>query len=159
MTDVSDLSDLSHRFHAESVARALDVVGERWSLLILRETFFGVRRYSQFARNLNIPRPTLSARLKTLVENALLERVPYAVDPDRHEYHLTPAGRDLFAAIVTLMQWGDRHVPHPDGAPIMLRHNPCGELAEARLVCGHCGQDINARNVTPERGPGFRQDC
>jgi DNA-binding HxlR family transcriptional regulator len=147
--------DLSHRFKAESVARTLAIVGERWSLLILREAFFGVRRYGQLARNLNIPRPTLSSRLKTLVENGLLERTPYAVDPDRHEYRLTSAGRDLFAAIVTLMQWGDRHIPHPDGPPIMLRHQPCGELAQARLVCDQCGEEITARNVTPEPGPGF----
>jgi DNA-binding HxlR family transcriptional regulator len=153
---MTEQDELTHRFHAESVARALDVVGERWSLLILREAFFGVRRYAQFARNLGIPRPTLSARLKTLVDNGLLERVRYAVDPDRHEYQLTEAGRDLFSAIVTLMQWGDRHVPHPDGAPIVLRHHPCGELADATLVCDHCGDAITARNVSPERGPGFR---
>ncbi len=105
--------DLSHRFQGESVARALEVVGERWTLLILREAFFGVRRFGQLARNLQIPRPTLSARLRTLVENGLLEKVPYARDPDRHEYRLTDSGRDLFAAIVVLMQWGDQHLPQP----------------------------------------------
>lgn len=148
-------SDLSHRFHAESVARALEVVGERWTLLILREAFFGVRRFGQLVRNLNIPRPTLSARLRTLVENGLLEKVLYASDPDRHEYRLTDSGRDLFAAIVVLMQWGDQHMPHPDGPPILLRHQPCGQIAQPRLVCTECGEDITSRNVTPEPGPGF----
>src|SRR5271163_644773 len=96
--------ELSHRFEAESVGRALELVGERWTLLILREAFFGVRRFSQFARNLSIPRPTLSSRLRMLVDVGLLERVPYSREPDRHEYRLTDAGRDLFGAIVVLMQ-------------------------------------------------------
>src|ERR1700680_3699993 len=97
--------DLSHRFDGESVGRTLALVGERWTLLILREAFFGVRRFGALARNLNIPRPTLSARLRTLVDAGLLERVPYAHDPDRYEYRLTDAGRDLFPALVALMRW------------------------------------------------------
>src|SRR5881396_691742 len=125
--------DLSHRFEAESVGRALALVGERWTLLILREAFFGVRRFGQLARNLNIPRPTLSARLRTLVAAGLLERVPYSRDPERHEY-----------------------LSHPNGPPIVLRHDACGEIADARLTCRHCGQQIDARSVTPEPGPGFR---
>jgi DNA-binding HxlR family transcriptional regulator len=147
--------DLSHRFDGESVGRALALVGERWTLLILREAFFGVRRYGQLARNLNIPRPTLSSRLRTLVDAGLLERVPYARDPDRHEYRLTDAGRDLFPAIVALMRWGDTHLAGPEGPPIVLRHNTCGELADPRLTCQHCGEEIGVRDVTPEPGPGF----
>jgi DNA-binding HxlR family transcriptional regulator len=150
--------DLSHRFDGESVARALEIVGERWTLLILREAFFGVRRFGQLARNLQIPRPTLSARLRTLVDKGLLEKVPYARDPDRHEYRLTDPGRDLFAAIVILMQWGDHHLPHPQGPPIVLHHQSCDQTAEPVLVCAHCRQEITAHNVTPEPGPGFRTE-
>jgi DNA-binding HxlR family transcriptional regulator len=150
--------DLSHRFDGESVARALEVVGERWTMLIMREAFFGVRRFGQLARNLKIPRPTLSARLRTLVDGGLLDRVPYAHDPDRYEYRLTDAGHELFSAIVVLMQWGDRHMPHPKGPPIVLRHQACGDIAEPRLDCARCGQEITTRNVTPEPGPGFRND-
>jgi DNA-binding HxlR family transcriptional regulator len=150
-----DYPDLSHRFQGESVARALDVVGERWTLLILREAFFGVRRFGQLARNLSIPRPTLSVRLRTLVDNGLLEKVAYARDPDRYEYRLTDCGRDLFAAIVVLMQWGDKHIRHPGGPPIVLRHQPCGQVADPVLVCAHCRKEITARNVAPEPGPGF----
>ena len=146
---------LSHRFDGESVARALEIVGERWTLLILREAFFGVRRFGQLARNLQIPRPTLSTRLRTLVDKGLLEKVPYARDPDRHEYRLTDSGRDLFAAIVVLMQWGDHHLPHPEGPPIVLHHQPCDQTAEPILVCAHCRQEITAHNVTPQPGPGF----
>jgi DNA-binding HxlR family transcriptional regulator len=153
-----DYPELSHRFQGESVARTLDIVGERWTLLILREAFFGVRRFGQLARNLQIPRPTLSSRLRTLVENGLLEKVPYARDPDRHEYRLTASGRDLFAAIVVLMQWGDQHLTHPNGRPIVLRHQPCGHVADPILVCAHCREEISAHNVTPEPGPGFRTE-
>src|SRR5271154_1712045 len=151
-------SDLSHRFEAESVGRALELVGERWTLLILREAFFGVQRFGQLARNLSIPRPTLSSRLRMLVNVGLLDRVLYSHDPERHEYRLTDAGRDLFGAIVVLMQWGDEHLPHPDGPPIVLRHHTCGEFADPRLICAHCGEEITARNVTPEPGPGFRAE-
>ena len=147
--------DLSHRFEAESVGRALELVGERWTLLILREAFFGVQRFGRLARNLNIPRPTLSSRLRMLVNVGLLERVPYSgirapqVPAHRRRPH-------LFGAIVVLMRWGDEHLPHPDGPPIVLRHNTCGEFADPRLICAHCGEEITARNVTPEAGPGFR---
>ncbi|HEV7789522.1 MAG: hypothetical protein QOC83_2557 [Pseudonocardiales bacterium] len=147
--------ELRHRFDGESVGRALDLVGEKWTLLILREAFFGVRRYGQLARNLAIPRPTLSARLRTLVEAGLLDRVRYATDPDRHEYRLTRAGQDLYPAIVVLMRWGDSYLAGPAGPPIVLRHHSCGEPAEAFLACRHCGEEITAHNVTPEPGPGF----
>ncbi|MFF1607430.1 winged helix-turn-helix transcriptional regulator [Amycolatopsis sp. NPDC058278] len=145
------MTGLGHRFTADSVGRALDLVGERWSLLILRETFFGVRRYGEFARNLSIPRPTLSARLKTLVDAGVLERVGSVP-----EYVLTSAGRDLFGAVVTLMQWGDKHLAGPEGPPILLRHNDCGEIAGTFVACGHCGGAIATDRVTPEPGPGFR---
>src|ERR1700730_10202431 len=102
-----DYPDLCHRFQGESVAGALEVVGERWTLLILLEGFFGVRRFGQLAGNLQIPRPTLSARLRTLVENGLLEKVPYARDPDRHENRLTDSGRHQIAPICAVRQLGD----------------------------------------------------
>jgi DNA-binding HxlR family transcriptional regulator len=149
--------DFSYRLDGgESVGRALALVGERWTLLILREAFFGVRRFGQFARNLNIPRPTLSARLRTLADAGLLERVPSDQHPDRHEYRLTDAGRDLFPAIVALMRWSDTHFADSSGPPIALRHRACGEIADPRLTCQHCGQEIDVRNVTPEAGPGWR---
>ncbi|MGI5498794.1 winged helix-turn-helix transcriptional regulator [Lentzea sp. CA-135723] len=147
---MTDPAGLDRRFRGESVGRALDLVGERWTLLILREAFFGVKRYGQFVRNLSIPRPTLSARLKTLVEAGLLERVPYA--EDREEYRLTPAGLELFPAIVILMKWGDAHVPDPDGPPIVLEHNACGKPVDAFLACRCCGGEITAHDVTAREG-------
>jgi DNA-binding HxlR family transcriptional regulator len=147
--------DLTHRFTADSVGRALGLIGDHWTLMILREALFGVRRYGQLARNLGIPRPTLSARLRSLVDSGLLERVLYASDPDRYEYRLTQAGRDLFPAAVLLMRWGDKYLAGPEGPPLVLRHHDCGELTDPTLSCGTCGKEITAHNVTPEPGPAF----
>jgi DNA-binding HxlR family transcriptional regulator len=147
--------DLSHRLQADSVGRTLSLVGERWTIMILREAFFGVRRYGQLARNLNIPRPTLSLRLRKLVDAGLLERVLYATGPDRHEYRLTQAGRDLFPAVIALMRWGDTYLAGPDGPPIVLHHETCGHPTRPQLTCDVCGEEIETHNVMPERGPGF----
>src|SRR5437763_14299466 len=148
-------SDLSHRFQADSVGRALALIGDPWTLMILREALFGVRRYGQLARNLGIPRPTLSARLRSMVESGLLERVRYSADPDRYEYRLTEAGRALFGAAVLLMRWGDTYLAGPEGPPIVLRHRECGEIAEPTLTCGRCGKSLTPYNVSPEPGPAF----
>jgi DNA-binding HxlR family transcriptional regulator len=145
-----------HRFEGDSVSRALALIGDQWTLLILREALFGVRRYGQLVRNLGIPRPTLSARLRSMVDSGLLERAPYARDPDRYEYRLTGAGRELFGAAVMLMRWGDRYLAGPEGPPIVLRHHACGEIADPRLVCRKCGDELTAHNVTPEPGPAFQ---
>jgi DNA-binding HxlR family transcriptional regulator len=150
-------SDLAHRFDGDSVSRTLALVGDHWTLMILREELFGVRRYGQLARNLGIPRPTLSARLRSMVDSGLLERVLYASDPDRYEYRLTGAGRELFGAAALLMRWGDTYLAGPEGPPIVLRHDDCGEVADPTLVCGRCGNQMTAHNVTPEPGPGFRE--
>jgi DNA-binding HxlR family transcriptional regulator len=142
----------------DSVTRTLELVGEKWTMLILREAFFGVRRYGQLARNLGIPRPTLSARLRTLVDARVLERVRYATEPERYEYRLTRAGLELFPAIVILMRWGDAHLAGPEGPPVVLRHDDCGEIADPYLACRSCRGEVDARNVTPARGDGFRVD-
>jgi DNA-binding HxlR family transcriptional regulator len=149
-------ADLTHRFQGDSVSRALALIGDQWTLMILREALFGVRRYGQLVRNLGIARPTLSSRLRSMVDSGLLERVPYARDPDRHEYRLTAAGRELFGAAVMLMRWGDQYLAGPEGPPIVLRHDPCGEIADPEVVCHKCGEEITAHNVTPEPGAGFQ---
>ncbi|HEX3510842.1 MAG TPA: helix-turn-helix domain-containing protein [Solirubrobacteraceae bacterium] len=156
MTRPTPPGDLTHRFDGESVGRALALIGDHWTLMILREELFGVRRYGQFVRNLGIPRPTLSLRLRSMVDSGLLERVLYSRGPDRYEYRLTAAGRDLFGAAVMLMRWGDRYLAGPAGPPVVLRHHDCGEAAEPILTCGTCGKEITAQNVTPEPGPAFR---
>jgi DNA-binding HxlR family transcriptional regulator len=140
------------RPHSCSLGRAMDILGERWTFLILRESFYGVRRFSDMQRNLGIARNILSARLQSLVRNGILERRRYQEEPERFEYRLTDMGRGLYPAIVALMRWGDDHLGDP-GAPVVLRHS-CGHVADAMLVCAHCGVEMHPHEVTPEPGPG-----
>ena len=132
--------------------RAMEILGERWTFLILRESFYGVRRFSDMQRNLGIARNMLSMRLQTLTANGILERRLYHSEPPRYEYRLTAAGRDLYPAIVTLMRWGDKHLQQ-DGPPVVLRHNTCGHVADPLLVCAHCREELSPRDVTPEAAP------
>ncbi|MEV6771124.1 helix-turn-helix domain-containing protein [Nocardia sp. NPDC051030] len=147
--------DLTQRFHADAGARAFALLGDKWTLLILRESVYGVRRFGQFARNLGIPRPTLSARLSMMVETGLLDRVRYQDDPERFEYRATQASRDLFPAAVMLTHWGDTYLASPEGPAIVLRHHECGEPIDPALICRTCGKEINTHNVTAEPGPAF----
>src|SRR5919205_1085242 len=98
-----------------SIGRAMEVLGERWTFMILRECFYGVRRFSDMQRNLGIARNILPTRLQALVRHGILERRRYREEPERYEYRLTPAGRDLYPAVVTIMRWGDEHLAGPDG--------------------------------------------
>ena len=131
----------------------MGVLGERWTFLILREAFYGVRRFSDIQRNLGIARNILSTRLQTLVGAGILVRVLYQEEPERYEYRLTAMGRDLYPAIVAIMRWGDSYLAGDAGPPLVLRHS-CGHDAEPLLVCAHCGDELKPRAVTPEPGPG-----
>src|SRR3712207_1915696 len=104
-----------------SVGRAMEILGERWTFLILREAFYGVRRFSDMQRNLGIARNILSSRLQTLVAAGILERRRYQEEPERYEYRLTACGRDLYPAVIAIMRWGDEHL-YDDAAPVELRH-------------------------------------
>jgi DNA-binding HxlR family transcriptional regulator len=126
-----------------SVARTLEVVGDRWALLVVREAFLGSHRFEQIQRNTGAPRDILSARLRKLVEQGVLERRRYQDRPPRFEYHLTGAGRDLYPVITALRQWGDRHVSRPGPAPTPFEH-VCGGATPARLVCPDCGEPVAA---------------
>jgi DNA-binding HxlR family transcriptional regulator len=125
-----------------SVARTLEVVGERWSLLILRDAFFGVRRFDEFQERLGIARNVLAARLAHLCESGLLERRPYSERPQRFEYHLTAAGRDLGPVLLALIKWGDRHHPSPQGPPVRTLHRGCGGEVDALMHCQTCGAHV-----------------
>ncbi len=139
-----------------SVARTLEVVGERWSLLVIRDAFLGIRRFDDFQRSLGVSRNVLAARLARLVELGILSKVPYSERPLRHEYRLTEEGRDLFPVIMAMVDWGDRHAPTDQGAPKVFRHRACGAPIDPRhLRCTGCGADIDhPRLVTAEPGPG-----
>jgi DNA-binding HxlR family transcriptional regulator len=132
-----------------SVAGALAVVGEKWSLLVLREAFLGVRRFADFQRVLGAPRAVLTDRLNTLVEHGVLQRVPYQAQGERqrYEYRLTAKGLDLYPALVALMEWGDRHLAEDGDPPLALRHRDCGEPVHLALVCAAGHELTGAREV------------
>src|SRR5579859_3356630 len=131
-----------------SIARTLDIVGEKWALLAIREVFLGNRRFEEMVRRTGAPRDTLAARLKTLVANGILDRRQYSEHPARHEYRLTEAGRELYPVIMTLMRWGDKHLAGEDGPPRVFEHS-CGHRLVPELICDACGEPVDARDVTP----------
>ncbi|MDV9188696.1 helix-turn-helix domain-containing protein [Streptomyces sp. SR27] len=137
-----------------SIADTLALVGEKYSLLVLREVSLGVRRFDRIARNTGAPRDILTARLKRLVEAGVLEKVPYSERPQRFEYRATPAGEELQPVLVTLMAWGDRHL-NADHRPVVLEHR-CGEVLSPRVVCAHCGGEADTESLRAHvRAPGW----
>src|SRR5215470_19221202 len=122
-----------------SVARTLEIVGEKWALLAVREVFLGNRRFDEMVRRIGAPRDTLAARLRTLAGAGILERRQYSDHPARYEYHLTDAGRDLYPVIMTLMRWGDKYLAGDDGPPMVLEHH-CKHRLMAQLICKTCGE-------------------
>jgi DNA-binding HxlR family transcriptional regulator len=137
-----------------SAARALEVVGERWTLLIVRDAFLGVRRFDDFQRSLGIARNVLQGRLERLVEHGILDRVRYRERPERFEYRLTEKGLDLWPVMVSLLAWGDRHAA-ADGPPVVLEHRDCGGRVNDRRICEKCGALLGPRDVKARRGPAL----
>jgi DNA-binding HxlR family transcriptional regulator len=131
-----------------SVARTLELVGEKWALLAVREVFIGNRRFDEMVRRTGAPRDTLAARLRALVGAGILERRPYSDHPARFEYYLTQAGLDLYPVILTLMRWGDTYLAGENGPPLVLKHE-CGERLTAQVVCEACGQPATAGTAKP----------
>jgi DNA-binding HxlR family transcriptional regulator len=136
-----------------SIARALELVGERWTLLILRESFLGTRRFDDFQRELGVARNVLQTRLERLVDAGTLARVPYQERPVRYEYRLTRKGVDLWPVIVALLKWGDKHAA-PDGPPVVLEHKDCGGGVDDHRRCTRCGADLEAWDVVAHRRTG-----
>ena len=136
-----------------SIAATLELIGERWTLLIIRDAFLGIRRFDDFQRRLGIARNVLQSRLERLVEEDVLERVEYQERPRRFEYRLTPKGVDLWPVLVSLLKWGDKHA-YPDGPPMVLRHAGCRGEVDDRRICTECGKPLEAKEVRAERGPG-----
>ena len=133
-----------------SLARALAVIGDRWTLMVLRDCFLGVRRFDHFKERLGVTRHVLSDRLRKLVDQGVLEKAAYQERPRREEYRLTDMGRALHPVIVHLVQWGDRFLADERGAPLLHEHRTCGHRLEARLTCDACGE----RASRPEFGAG-----
>jgi DNA-binding HxlR family transcriptional regulator len=137
-----------------SIARTLELIGERWTILVLRDVFLGVRRFDAIQRDLGVARNVLAVRLERLVAEGILERHPYQERPLRHEYRLTEKGLDLWPVFVELLRWGDRHAAPPAGPPVVLRHRDCGGLLDEWRICETCGRALTVREVRAEPGPG-----
>jgi DNA-binding HxlR family transcriptional regulator len=137
-----------------SLSKTLAVIGDRWTLLILREAFLRVRRFEAFETNLKIARRVLSERLALLVDEGILRKVPYQERPLRHEYRLTQKGLDLYPAILSLVHWGDRHYPTKNGPPVLHHHLACDHDFRSVLSCSECGEAVEARGVAARPGKG-----
>jgi DNA-binding HxlR family transcriptional regulator len=136
-----------------SIARTLDVIGEPWSPLILRDVWVGFTRFEQIQSDLGISRKVLTERLNHLVGHGVLARRPYDQRP-RYEYVLTEKGTELIDLLMTMVGWGDRWLAGPAGPPVLYRHHACGEISRAELRCVHCGEPMHAPDVDVLPGPG-----
>lgn len=139
-----------------SVARTLSVIGDRWTLLILRDCFLKVRRFEHFQDRLGIGRPILADRLQKLVDSFVLTKVAYQERPMRYEYRLTQKGLDLYPVVISIVHWGDMHMAGKKGRPVLHRHKDCGHLFDPVLVCSECDEPLDPRHVHVEIGPGAR---
>ena len=145
-----------------SVARSLSVVGERWTLLIVRDAFKGARRFEEFQRSLGVTRHRLAERLNKLVDEGVLTKVPYSERPIRYEYRLTRKGLALYPILISLSHWGDIWMDDGAGPPLRYWHSRCGQQFQPILACNHCGDAIRPDEVSPQLGDvltAFVQSC
>lgn len=141
-----------------SIARPLAFLGERWSLLVIRDLFLGRRRFDEFQASLGIATNVLSARLATLAEGGIVERRRYSEHPERFEYVLTAKGRDLQPVILALLAWGDRYTADAAGAPLETVHDGCDHAFHMVPTCSECGEAVDTRNVHNRPGPGANDE-
>ena len=137
-----------------SMARAISVIGDRWTLLILRDCFLRVRRFEDFQARLGVTRPILARRLRKLVEDFVLTKVPYQQRPLRYEYRLTEKGLALYPVVMAIVHWGDVNMSGRKGRPLLHLHLDCGKTFDPVMVCSRCGEPLNPRHVHVHRGPG-----
>jgi DNA-binding HxlR family transcriptional regulator len=137
-----------------SLARTVSVIGDRWTLLILRDCFLRVRRFEEFQARLGITRPILASRLRKLVKDFVLAKVPYQERPLRYEYRLTQKGLDLYPIVMSIVHWGDVHMSGKKGRPLLHQHTSCGKTFDPVMICSECGEPLNPRQVHVHRGPG-----
>lgn len=145
---------LRHDYHGQhcSIASSLEVIGERWSLLIIRDILLGKRRFGEIQESLGIARNVLTTRLRRLVDAGLIEPRPYQERPLRNEYFLTEKGLDLWPVLVSLIHWGDKHFPRPGGPPIVLIHRDCGGEIDSHRICTRCGKPLAVRDAVAISG-------
>ncbi|HEY3810665.1 MAG TPA: helix-turn-helix domain-containing protein [Acidimicrobiales bacterium] len=136
-----------------SVAQCLEVVGEWWSMLVMRDCFLGVTRFDDFQRRLGISRNILQQRLSRLVAAGLLVRVPYQEHPPRYDYRMTDKGRDLWPVVNAMREWGDKYAA-PAGPPLHLAHKGCGQVTHTQVICAACGEPVGPRDMQVLAGEG-----
>ena len=141
-----------------SIARALEVVGEWWTLLILRDAFLGVRRFEDFVERLGISRNVLTIRLDSLVAAGILERRPYDEGRRRYDYLLTDKGRALWPVMTALRQWGDQWIYGAGNEPLLIEHRSCGSVTTGQMTCSACGEALDLRSVRAVPGAGATSD-
>ena len=141
-----------------TIARTLSVIGDRWTLLILRDAFLGTRRFEAFQASLGITRHRLADRLGKLVQHGVLRRERYQDRPPRCEYRLTEKGLDLYGVVVMIAGWGDKHTAGAQGPPVERVHRRCERVATLRLTCEHCGEPVTARDMQARPGPAYRRE-
>lgn len=140
-----------------TVARSVALVGNEWSILILRETFMGSRRFDDFLRQTGMSSHLLSQRLKALEADGILRREAYSERPPRYEYRLTEKGRDLWPVIVAIKQWGDRWLIDGD-SPVAIEHKNCGQVTRVEMTCACCGEPMQARDAIPRLSISLEQE-
>jgi DNA-binding HxlR family transcriptional regulator len=140
-----------------NIARSANVLADLWNVLLIREACLGTRRYEDFQRALGIGRNMLSVRLSCLVDEGILDRVPYQDNPPRHEYRLTDKGRDAYTVLAAMATWGERWLAGPEGNPVQLHHTACGHDMHAVVVCSECDEPLDVRQVRARPGPGSGQ--
>lgn len=139
-----------------TIARAAQVLGDRWNVLLIRQACLGHRKFEEFQQSLGIGRGILTARLAGLVDEGILVKVPYQDRPVRHEYRLTDRGRDAYSVLAALSAWGERWTVGPEGSPTVLHHTSCEHDMVPQVVCGHCHAPVDVRQVRVRPGPGYR---
>lgn len=137
-----------------SIARTLDIIGEPWSPLILRDVYAGITRFEHLQRDLGISSKVLSERLKWLVDNGVLDRREYSQRPSRHEYTLTEKGQELCDLLLVMARWGDRWTADASGPPVLYRHQACGQISQVELHCSVCDRPMRATDIDMLPGPG-----
>ncbi|MEU0817335.1 winged helix-turn-helix transcriptional regulator [Streptomyces mirabilis] len=140
-----------------SVARTMDMLGDWWTPLVLREAFYGIKRFDAFQQELGIARTTLTDRLRRLVDEGLMEKKAYQHEPVRYDYVLTEKGRDFFGVLAAMNTWGNRWLSGEQGPPVVFHHDRCGHQSDAEVVCASCKEPMTADDTHPRLGPGYPQ--
>lgn len=131
-----------------SIARTVDLLGDAWTPLIVRDAFYGARRFDEFQTRLGIARNTLAERLRRLVDGGLMRKQLYQTEPHRYEYLLTDKGRDFFTVLAAMMQWGDRWLADEAGPPVIFHHHTCGNDTQPEMICAVCREPLDAENTS-----------